>query len=58
MIVPEAELKDMVSDSNIHTSFISLYHGESEPIYLPIKDFDELNKVLTDKMEEYNETKA
>ncbi len=48
----------MMADHNIFTSFISLYKGESDPLYLPVDGFVELNKVLTEKLNEYNESKA
>ena len=54
----ENEIKEMMGDHNIFTSFVSLYRGESDPIYLPVEGFTELNKVLTDKLNEYNESKA
>lgn len=29
-----------------------------DPAYKPIQDFDEIKKILEEKLEEYNETKA
>lgn len=35
-----------MGDSNIFTSFISLYEGESDKIYLPVDNMEYLKKIL------------
>ena len=37
--VSEADIKEMMGDHNIFTSFVSLYKGESDSIYLPVEGF-------------------
>ena len=54
----EEETADIMGDSNIFTSFISLYDGEADEAYLPVDNFDRLKKILTEKLEDYNENKA
>lgn len=53
----EESIASLQQDSVIFTSFISLYEGESEKVYLPAKDLEYLKQVLKEKLEEYNETK-
>lgn len=48
--------KDDVNAPCLYNSFISVHQG-NEKNYLP-NDFVELNKVLTEKLDEYNEVKA
>jgi dynein heavy chain len=48
--------KEAFSDSNIFTSFISVYEVMDDRFYLPIKTMDQLRKCLKDKLAEYNET--
>ena len=40
---------------NIYTSFVS---GSGDKAYLPIKDMDQLKKVLKERLDEYNESNA
>lgn len=56
--INEAEMNDILADSNVYTSFISQIRGDNDPYYLPIKSFDELQGVLMEKLNEYNENKA
>lgn len=51
-------MMNILGEENVFTTFIQTIAGETEPIYLPIDNFDHLKKVLTNKLEEYNETKA
>ena len=39
-----------MGDSNIFTSFVSIYEGESDKIYLPVNDMDYLKKILKEKL--------
>jgi dynein heavy chain len=50
--------KEVMSIQNIFTSFISLYEGEPDPVYLPIESMGYLKKVLQEKLEEYNDNRA
>ena len=45
-------------NSNIFTTFIAIYEGADEKYYNPIKDEEELNTVLAERLAEYNEGKA
>ena len=35
-----------MGETNIFTSFVSIYEGESDKIYLPIESMDYLKKIL------------
>lgn len=54
----DAEKNDIMSDTNIFTTFIPTFEGENETIYLPVASMDRLKKVLEVKKAEYNENKA
>ena len=54
----EADKNDILSDSNIFTTFISTYEGENDTLYLPIDSMDRFKHVLEEKKAEYNENKA
>lgn len=56
--INEQELKETTGDSNIFTSFISQCRGDNDPKYLPIKGLDELKQILTEKLNEYNDSHA
>lgn len=42
LMILENDLKEMMGDSNIFTSFISQQKGESDPKYLPVNSQEEL----------------
>lgn len=56
--IDEEEHKAIMGDENIFTTFISAINGETDQLYLQIDSFEHLKKILTDKLEEYNDTKA
>ena len=57
-MINETEVKELMSDNNIYTSFAnSESKGDNDSKYLPIKSFDELNSILIEKLNEYNENK-
>lgn len=45
------------TEDNIHTEFVPAHAG-TEGIYVKVKDFNDVKKVLEEKLNEYNELKA
>ena len=55
--IPEQNTEILDEKENIWTTFIATHLG-NDPAYMAITDMAELKKVLEDKLEEYNDTKA
>ena len=47
----DEEREDIMADSNIFTSFISIFNGESDKIYLPIDSMPNFKELLNQKLE-------
>lgn len=56
--ISDAEKAKIMSEANVFTSFVALYEGETDKQYLPVESMEYLKKVLTEKLTEYNESKA
>ena len=56
--ITDEEKADIMSDSNIFTTFISAFEGETETVYLPVESLEKFKEILEEKKIEYNENKA